>query len=226
MKIPLIFFCTGVYFKPIKDEKKKERMNKLLALLLLATTLQCTAMQEDLIMKAVIWSGMLMLKRLKAQRACFRKLGDTIGNLHRLESVDFSHNSMGEINSMIFLHATLRSFNFAHNGIVRLSAEISNYYRLEELCLDDNLLEELPTQLGGMKTLVLLSIRNNRLSGIPDSCTALTALRILRLAGNRVPIRPAWVATLPALEEQDLDFAEPKRVEPRAKHSRFKQEKE
>ncbi len=157
--------------------------------------------------KEVIWSGLYRLKKLVARRAQFRELDDTIANLHSLTSVDFSHNKLSTINSMIYLHGIV-VFNFSQNRIGSLSAEISNFRGLEELYLDGNRLQEIPKHVGSFEKLLVLSLSDNKLQTMPEECAQLLALRVLNLARNRLTEKPAFISKLPELQEVYLDTQE------------------
>lgn len=155
--------------------------------------------------RPVTWSGFFALRKLTAQRAHIAKLEDTFGNLHRLEHFDVSHNALETINSMLFLHVTLRVLNLAHNRLTRVSAEIANLYNLTELYLDGNALKNVPEQLGSLKQLEVLSLRENHLRNIPQTIGTLTHLRVLYLSKNKLREFPAFLCVLKHLEALYFD---------------------
>ncbi|KAH3759798.1 protein phosphatase family protein [Pelomyxa schiedti] len=106
------------------------------------------------------------LKKLYMSNAHIQNLPMNLGNLHKLEVVDFTFNVITDITSLCEV-TTLKDINLSHNGLRSLPDNITKLTDLRELDLSVNNLKVIPPFLGAISTLGQIHLDHNELKEFP-----------------------------------------------------------
>ena len=132
------------------------------------------------------------------------ELPPEIGQLSKLEHLDFSRNELKTIPPEIGQLIQLKSLDLRSNNLEMLPPEIGQLIQLKELKLHLNNLEELPPEIGQLSKLEYLTLWANELKAIPPEIGQLTQLETLVLSSNDLEELPPEIGQLAKLEYLSL----------------------
>ena len=128
------------------------------------------------------------LKGLHISNAKLTVLPSSLGLLWNLESLDFSHNAITNIDPHITqgIGLSLTQLDISYNNFTKWPAVLRHLQFLERLIMENNPIKEIPFHAfdGFKHTLKLLYIGNTKLTRVPDAVQVLTSLRDLTLHNN------------------------------------------
>lgn len=119
---------------------------------------------------------------IKGKHNFFRLLPNEIGNLFKLETLDFTNGRLS-----------------------KLPDSIGNLENLLDFSMSYNYLEKLPNSFGQLKKLTSLVVSFNHLSTLPESIKDLENLEYLDLGINQFNTLPACILHLKNLKYLDID---------------------
>ena len=132
------------------------------------------------------------------------ELPPEIGQLSKLEHLDFSRNELKTIPPEIGQLIQLKSLDLRSNNLEMLPPEIGQLIQLKDLELHLNNLEELPPEIGQLSKLEYLTLWANELKTIPPEIGQLTQLETLVLSANDLEELPPEIGQLAKLEYLSL----------------------
>jgi Leucine-rich repeat (LRR) protein len=112
-------------------------------------------------------------------------LPTTIGDLHKLESIDTSHNQLQPLPTTIG-DLRLVFMSVSHNQLESLPASIGSLHALQFLYASHNRLTSLPATIGNAHELERIDVSDNDLIDLPDSMRDLSKLHTLDVSSNQI----------------------------------------
>ncbi len=149
-------------------------------------------------------SSELRVTLLRLNSNYLEVLPPEIGQLAKLEYLDFSRNELKTIPPEIGQLIQLKSLDLRSNNLEMLPPEIGQLIQLKELKLHLNNLEELPPEIGQLSKLEYLTLWANELKTIPPEIGQLTQLETLVLSANYLEELPPEIGQLAKLEYLSL----------------------
>jgi hypothetical protein len=131
-------------------------------------------------------------------------LPESIGNLTKLETLDFANNKLTALPESIGNLTNLKILDLSMNDLTALPESIGNLTKLETLDFANNKLTALPESIGNLTNLETLDLYMNKLTKLPESIGKLTNLETLNLYGNGLLALPESIGNLTNLKTLDL----------------------
>ena len=180
------------------------------------------------------------VRKLFMDNCCLKRIPQEIKNMSSLEVVDFSFNSLGEINSLpkemfdlanltdLFLIdcelndlppeignlKTLKGLRIGKNNLSKLPDELFDLKNLTKLNVERNYISELSPKIGELHSLTLLLLMDNMLTTLPDTIKDLKNCRYINLFDNKLTCLPRSIIDMPALESVIIEGNNNLRIPP------------
>ena len=129
-------------------------------------------------------------------------------HLKYLESLNLSHNVIGEISNKITNLQKLKILNLSDNFISILPHYLKDIKNLEELYLNNNKIEFIPTSIQFFPSLKILNISQNNIERLPMEIGLINKLESLYLEKNEFTEIPTTLCYLNNLKHINLEWFE------------------
>jgi len=153
-----------------------------------------------------------------------------IGNLKKLEKLDFENNKLTSIPKEIGLCKNLKVLDFGRNMLESIPKEIGNLKKLEKIHISsgivpDQSLTSLPKEIGFCTNLKEIYLSQNKLTSIPKEIGLLKNLEELDFGGNELTSIPKEIGLCKNLKELNIGINKltsiPKEIEDLPKLSKL-----
>ena len=129
-----------------------------------------------------------------------------IGKYKNIKHLIINNKNIIQINPHFYSHLKyLESLNLSHNVIGEISNKITNLQNLKVLNLSDNFISVLPSFLKDLKYLEELLLNNNKIEFIPTSIQFFPSLKILNICQNNIERIPMEIGLINKLESLSLE---------------------
>lgn len=146
------------------------------------------------------------LKILDLAHTQLTSIPQQLSNLHFLESLDLSNNSITQNFDRLSTITSLRELSLAGNQLTKVPTELLPLTQLKSLNLNRNAISQFFTStLSSLKNLEWLSLQGNNFTAFPTELAQLKKIIHLNFSNNMITGGFEIIAQLPQLEQIFLD---------------------
>lgn len=144
---------------------------------------------------------MRALTTIDLRKNGLRRLPESLGQLHRLESLTSMDNELESLPDVFHHLQHLFYLDLRENGLRSLPPSIGALESLKNLVLRDNCLSTLPDEIGQLKRLQRLDLSRNPLTSLPAALRHCESLEHLDISGTLIGHLPEWLGEMKALKQ-------------------------